>query len=66
MAERAESSVGTKEARNALMYLLWRWVLLSVFDPQKGVSLSPYGVGFSPFLFLVYLFTGVVAPTICS
>ena len=40
--------------------------LFSGFCSQEGVSLSPAGVGFSPFWVLVDLFTGVVAPTTCS
>ena len=36
------------------------------FTLKKGVSLSPLVVGLGPFLVLVDLFTGLVAPTTCS
>ena len=41
-------------------------VLFSGFYSQKGVSLSPSWVDFSPFWVLVDLFTGLVVPTTCS
>ena len=40
-------------------------VLFSGFYSQKGVSLSPSWVDFSPFWVLVGLFTGLVVPTTC-
>ena len=66
MAERAESSAGTKEAHSALTYRWRRRVLLSGFYPQKGERLLPSAVGLGPFWVLVNLFTGVVAPTTCN
>ena len=41
-------------------------VLFSGFYSQKGESLSPSGVGLGLFWVLVYLLTGLVAPTTCS
>ena len=61
MAERAESSAGTKEAHSALTCRLRRRVLLSGFYPQKGESLLPSAVGLGPFWVLVNLLTGLVA-----